>query len=73
VRGKRGCTRCRNGPCTDIQPAASPCGDWDTWWRILKTKGIGEQAENVSVLVSGGRTGGCRTEGGYLKIGKWMS
>lgn len=43
-----------------IHPAASPCGHWDTQRRILKIKGISQQAKNVSVEVSGWRTGGCR-------------
>jgi hypothetical protein len=47
--------------CNDIQPAASPCGNLDTLKRVLRTKGVSKQVENVSVEVSGGRTEGCRT------------
>jgi hypothetical protein len=47
--------------CTDVQPAAIPCGDWDIQRRVLKAKGIGKQAEKVSVEVSGGRTGDRQT------------
>jgi hypothetical protein len=47
--------------CSDVQPAASLYSSRDTQRRILKAKGISEQADNISAEVSGGGTGGGQT------------
>jgi hypothetical protein len=52
----RGAGRCQEGAssahtaqvtgrdCNDIQPAATPCSDWNVQRRVLETKGMGKQA-----------------------------
>jgi hypothetical protein len=47
--------------CNDVQPAAVPCSDWDTQRRVLKSKGIGKQAEKVGVEMSRKHTVGGQT------------